>query len=124
MRLDIAIDRGYKELKKSDTTSAMLDSELLLSKVINKSREFIILNSKLNINEKDYNHFQELINERSKGKPIAYLTGKKLFWKYEFKINDNVLIPRPDTEIVIENVLNIYKNKNRIKKNLQMNFIA
>ena len=114
MRLDIAIDKGYKELKKSDSKSAMLDSELLLSKVINKDREFIILNSKHNINENEYNSFQELINERSRGKPIAYLTGKKLFWKYEFKINDNVLIPRPDTEIVIEHVLNIYKKKNGI----------
>ena len=114
MRLNIAIDRGYKELKKNDSKSAMLDSELLLSKVINKNREFIILNSKHNINENEYNYFQKLISERSRGKPIAYLTGKKLFWKYEFKINDNVLIPRPDTEIVIEHVLNIYKKKNGI----------
>ena len=114
MRLDIAINKGCEKLKKSKTNSAMLDSELLLSKVINKSREFIILNSKQKINEKDYNHFQELINQRSKGKPIAYLIGKKPFWKYEFKINDKVLIPRPDTEIVIEHVLNIYKKKNKI----------
>ena len=114
MRLDIAINKGCEKLKKSKTNSAMLDSELLLSKVINKSREFIILNSKQKINEKDYNHFQELINQRSKGKPIAYLIGKKSFWKYEFKVNDKVLIPRPDTEIVIEHVLNIYKKKNKI----------
>ena len=114
MRLDIAINKGCEKLKKSKTNSAMLDSELLLSKVINKSREFIILNSKQKIDEKDYNHFQELINQRSKGKPIAYLIGKKPFWKYEFKVNDKVLIPRPDTEIVIEHVLNIYKKKNKI----------
>ena len=114
MRLDIAINKGCEKLKKSKTNSAMLDSELLLSKVIKKSREFIILNSKQRINEKDYNHFQELINQRSKGKPIAYLIGKKPFWKYEFKVNDKVLIPRPDTEIVIEHVLNIYKKKNKI----------
>ena len=88
MRLDIAINKGCEKLKKSKTNSAMLDSELLLSKVIKKSREFIILNSKQRINEKDYNHFQELINQRSKGKPIAYLIGKKPFWKYEFKVND------------------------------------
>ena len=114
MRLDIAINKGCEKLKKSKTNSAMLDSELLLSKVINKSREFIILNSKQRINVKDYKHFQELINQRSKGKPIAYLIGKKPFWKYEFKVNDKVLIPRPDTEIVIEQVLNIYRKKNKI----------
>ena len=55
-----------------------------------------------------------MINERSKGKPIAYLTNKKFFWKYEFDIVENVLIPRPDTEILVEQVLNIYKNKNKI----------
>ena len=114
MRLEIVIDRAFQELKKNNIKSALLDSELLLSKAINKSREFIILNSKYNIKEKDYLYFQELINERSKGKPIAYLTGRKFFWKYEFEINNKVLIPRPDTEIIIEQVLNIYKTKNKL----------
>mgnify|MGYP001070431176 FL=1 len=114
MNLDIAINDAYRKLKKKDIKSALLDSELLLSKAINKSREFIILNSEYDIDEKDYYYFQDLINQRSKGKPIAYLTGKKFFWKYEFIINDKVLIPRPDTEIIIEQILNIYKNKSSI----------
>ena len=114
MRLEIVISRACEELKKNNIKSALLDSELLLSKAINKSREFIILNSKHNINEKDYLYFKELINERSKGKPIAHLTGRKFFWKYEFKINDKVLIPRPDTEIIVEQVLSLYKKKNKI----------
>ena len=114
MRLEIVINRACEKLKKNDIESALLDSELLLSKAIDKSREFIILNSKYDIDEEDYLYYKELINERSKGKPIAYLTGKKSFWKYEFEINNKVLIPRPDTEIVIEQVLNIYKKKNKI----------
>jgi release factor glutamine methyltransferase len=114
MRLDIAINKAYTKLKKNDIKSALLDSELLLSRVINKSREFIILNTKHNVNEKDYVYFQELIKERAKGKPIAHILGKKFFWKYEFEINDKVLIPRPDTEIIIEQVLNIYKKKNKV----------
>ncbi len=114
MKLEKVIDKAFQDLKKSNVKSALIDSELLLSKAINKSREFIILNSKYDIKEKDYNYFQQLINERSKGKPVAYLTGKKFFWKYEFEINDKVLIPRPDTEIIIDQVLNIYKTKNRI----------
>ena len=114
MRLEIAINKACEKLKKNDIKSALLDSELLLSKAINKSREFIILNLKYNINEKDYFYFKGLINERSKGKPIAYLTEKKFFWKYEFKINNKVLIPRPDTEIIIEQVLSLYKKKNKI----------
>ena len=114
MKLQIAITDAYKKLKKNNIKSALLDSELLLSKAINKSREFIILNSKYNINKKDYLYFQNLINLRSNGKPVAYLTNKKFFWKYEFLINDKVLIPRPDTEVIIENVLSIYKKKNNI----------
>ena len=55
-----------------------------------------------------------MIDQRLKGKPIAYLTGKKFFWKYEFCVNEKVLIPRPDTEIVIEQVLKTFKNKNEI----------
>jgi release factor glutamine methyltransferase len=114
MRFEIAINHAYQKLKKNKIKSALLDSELLLSKAIKKSREFIILNSKHDINEKDYYYFQELISQRSKGEPIAYLTGKKFFWKYEFIINNKVLIPRPDTEIIIEKVLDIYKNKRNI----------
>ena len=114
MRLETAINKGFQELKKKHIKSASLDSELLLSKAINKKREFIILNSNYNIEEEDYLYFQKLISERLKGKPIAYLIGKKFFWKYEFEISNNVLIPRPDTETMIEQVLNIYKLKNKI----------
>ena len=92
----------------------MLDSEILMSKAINKSREFIILNLDQEIKQNNHVYFKRLINERSEGKPIAYLTGKKFFWKYEFNINENVLIPRPDTELIIEQVLKIYKNKSSI----------
>jgi release factor glutamine methyltransferase len=114
MNLQTAIDIANKELKKNKIKSSMLDCEILMSKVINNSREFIILNSKKKIKKNNYNHFKKLVYERSKGKPIAYITGKKYFWKYEFEINEDVLIPRPDTEIIIEQVLNIFKNKSRI----------
>ena len=115
MNINTAIIKASQVLKKNQIIkSPSLDSELLLSKVINKSREFMILNSNYNIDKKDYYYFQQLINERSKGKPVAYLTGKKFFWKYEFIINDKVLIPRPDTETIIDQVLKIYKQKNKI----------
>ncbi len=114
MNIEIVIKNGIKELKKNKISSALLDSELLLSKVIRKDRKFILLNPDKEIDQSDQNSFKELIIKRSKGKPIAYLTGIKSFWNYDFKINDKVLIPRPDTEIIIEQVLDIYKNKNNI----------
>ena len=114
MNFETAINLATTELKKKKIKSSLLDCEILMSKVMNKNREFIILNSKKEIKNNLYNHFKKLVYERSRGKPIAYITGKKFFWKYEFEITKNVLIPRPDTEIIIEQVLEIFKNKNKI----------
>ncbi len=114
MKIDNALKKANSILKNNYIKSSLLDCELLLSKAINQNREYIILNLDQKIKEKDYYIFTKLIEERSKGKPIAYLTGKKNFWKYEFDIEENVLIPRPDTELIIQQVLKIYKNKNSI----------
>ena len=114
MNLEIIINSAYQDLKKSNIKSALIDSEILLSQAINKSREFIILNSNYNVSEKEYRYFKEMVNQRLRGKPIAYITGKKFFWKDEFLINEKVLIPRPDTEIIVEQVLKIFKNKTKI----------
>ena len=114
MKIDNALKKANSILKNNYIKSSLLDCELLLSKAINQNREYIILNLDQKIKEKDYLIFTKLIEERSKGKPIAYLTGKKNFWKYEFDIEENVLIPRPDTELIIQQVLKIYKNKNSI----------
>ena len=114
MKLKLAIEEVFNELKKSNIKSALLDSEILISQAINKNREFVLLNSNLKINQKEYFNLQKLVYERKKGKPISYLTGQKFFWKYNFKINDHVLIPRPDTEVVVETILNAFKEKNRI----------
>ena len=65
-------------------------------------------------NQNDQQRFKDLIIKRSKGKPLAYLIGKKSFWKYDFKVNEKVLIPRPDTEIIIEQVLETFKNKKNL----------
>ena len=112
MNIEIAIKNACKELKKNKISSALLDSELLLSKVIKKDRKFILLNLDKKLDECTQASFKDLISKRSRGKPLAYMTGSKSFWKYNFKVNEKVLIPRPDTETMIEQVLKIYKNKN------------
>ncbi len=114
MNLKTAINNGYKKLKDNNIKTALLDSEILLSEAIDKTREFIILNNHNIIHQDDYKCYQNMIAQRAKGKPVAYLTNKKFFWKYEFFINEKVLIPRPDTEIIIEQILRIYKNKKKI----------
>ncbi len=112
MNIEIAIKSACRELKKNKISSALLDSELLLSQVIKKDRKFILLNLDKELDKSTQNSFRDLILKRSRGKPLAYLTGIKSFWKYDFKVNEKVLIPRPDTEVIIEQVLRIYKNKN------------
>ena len=111
MNIEIAIKNASLELKKNKISSALLDSELLLSKVIKKNRNYILLNLNKKLNQNDQDNFIDLIKKRSKGKPLAYLTGIKSFWKCDFKVNEKVLIPRPDSEIIVEQVLKIYKNK-------------
>ena len=115
MNINQAILEATDLLKKNNIKSSKLDSEILMAKAIKKQREYIILNSNKPIQNKSYNYFRSLIKERSYGKPIAYLVGNKEFWKYEFKVSNGVLIPRPDTEILIEEVLKITKNKSKLK---------
>ena len=115
MIIRTAIYEASLELKKKKIKSYLLDSEILMSKVLKKERDYVILNSEKILDQESFNHYKDLINERSKGKPIAYITGNKHFWKNEFDVNENVLIPRPDTETIIEQILEIYKNKKSLK---------
>ena len=115
MNIVNAITQATQELAKKNIKSPKLDSEILMSKVLKKDRKFIILNPKICLKKNSINYFDDLVKQRSTGKPIAYLVGWKDFWNNKFKINENVLIPRPDTEIVIEEVLRFSQHKNRLK---------
>ena len=114
MNIEEAIKEASQLLKRKKIKSALLDSEILMSKVLKKDRKFLIMNSRNEVVDKDYKNFRKLISSRLKRKPVAYLTGVKSFWKYDFKINEKVLIPRPETELLIEKVLEYYKNKENI----------
>ena len=85
-----------------------------MAKTINKDRNYILLNPNNSLNKNDVDFFYKLIKQRSLGNPIAYLTNKKFFWNSEFVINENTLIPRPETELIIENVLKFTKNKKKL----------
>jgi len=114
MNIQSALKKGQLILRSKNIKTAELDSQILMSKVINKEKLFLILNYDKKISKKSLNDFDTLINQRANGKPIAYLTNKKDFWKYEFIVNKDVLIPRPDTEVLVEKVLELTKNKNKL----------
>ena len=97
---------GENILTKYKIRNPHLDAELILSKVLNKRREEIILNNNNKLKNKDIIKFNNYILRRQQNEPIAYILGYKYFWKYKFLTNKSVLIPRPDTELIIEETLN------------------
>ena len=115
MDIQSALKKGQSILIDNNIISAKLDSEILMSQAIRKNKKFIILNLHKAIKKRDLDYFDNLIQERANSKPIAQIIKKKDFWKYEFIVNNNVLIPRPDTEILIEQALKLVKNKNRLQ---------
>ncbi len=114
MNIKTALFQATDILKNNLIQSASLDSEILLAKALNKDRKFILLNPTNIMNKKELNIFKKLIIKRSLRKPVAYLTNTKFFWNSEFKITEDTLIPRPDTEIVVDAILKLTKYKNKL----------
>ena len=115
MKIWSAVMEGTDILKNKSILSAQLDTEILMSKAINKNREYIILNHQEALNKENIKYFKKLVQERATKKPIAYILNKKFFWNNEFYVNKNTLIPRPDTEIIVEQILKVTKNKNNLR---------
>ena len=114
MKYQEILNKGSNILKLNDIKSYSLDSEILLSSTLKLDRSQLLLNLNKKIENKERKNFFKFIKRRSKNEPIAYITGYKEFWKSIFKVDKNVLIPRPDTETIIEQVLkelDIYSSK-------------
>ncbi len=108
--IQFTLTSATKQLETISDT-AFLDAEVLLCHALKKNRSHLRAWPEKALLLEEYNKFQQLLNQRLRGQPIAYIIGKKEFWSREFKVNPNVLIPRPDTELLIELSLNIIKNK-------------
>ena len=111
MRALEAIKTGSRFLKENGIASHILDSEILLSKILKKSREEILINLEQKIDYDKISIFNKYLVRRSKNEPIAYILGEKEFWSKIFFINKHTLIPRPETELLVEKLLKIYINK-------------
>ena len=114
MNIQTLLNQASKTLKQLSNTSSKLDSEILLSKIIKKNRKYLILNSNEELKKKNIKSFDYLVKRRKKGEPIAYLINKKEFWKQNFYINQNVLIPRPDTETLVEETLKLFNVNSKL----------
>ena len=112
MNIFETIKLGSNLLKKSEISSHILDSEILLSNVLNKTREKILVNLDQKITQKNILKFKKYIERRSKYEPVAYILEEKEFWSKKFIVNKDTLIPRPETELLVEKLVKIFMGKN------------
>ncbi|EJP6473476.1 peptide chain release factor N(5)-glutamine methyltransferase [Clostridium botulinum] len=112
MLLKDLLMEGYGILKKVSIDSYQIDTQLLLGKILNKDRLFILTNPDYHIEEEERKKYFQLIDLRKNKMPIKYILGTTEFMGLDFNIKEGVLIPRPDTEILVETVLEEIKNKN------------
>ena len=103
---------GSRILKLNKIKTHQLDSELVLSNLLKKQRENLIIDSNQKVSENIVLNFEKLIKRRAKREPLAYILKNKEFWSNDFFVNRNTLIPRPETELLCENIIKIFKNKN------------
>ena len=115
MNIENTLNEGINILKKNKIPNPQLDCEILLSNLIKRDKKYIILNPKELLNIKQSKKFKSLIERRRKKEPVAYLINKKEFWKDEFFVDKDVLIPRPDTELIVEQVLKIYPKDSQLQ---------
>jgi len=111
MTIKDAINYGHKILSASSCVTARFDAELLLAFVLQKNREFLLTYPEKNINFWQSLKFKYLTKRRAKNEPVAYLVGQKDFFGLNFVVNKNVLVPRPETELMVEEIIEIVKEK-------------
>ena len=102
---------GSNLLKEKKIPSYILDSEILLSKTLSKSREQILINLDQNLTKKNIIIFKKYLKRRSNNEPIAYILQEKEFWSKKFNVNRHTLIPRPETELLVDVLLKMYRDK-------------
>ena len=110
---------GYEILKINNISSYKIDCEILMAQSLNMSREEVLLNLEKEIRKEDKEIYLNLINRRKKNEPIAYITNNKSFWRDKFITNKYALIPRPDSEHLVEHSLRLIK-KYQAKKILDI----
>ena len=105
------INIGADKLKSNNIFSHKLDSEILLSEILNKRREELLVNLDEKVSVENQRRFQKIISRRFSKEPIAYILKKKEFWSKSFIVNKDVLIPRPETELMVEKIVKIFNKK-------------
>ena len=121
MKIDVysIIKPEVEKLKTLGFKTASLDCRLLLSQILEKANP-VYTHEQVNISKNEIINFQTLVKQRQKGKPVSRILNKRNFWKREFMLNGDTLDPRPDSEILIEAVLEYFPSKTQLLKILDL----
>jgi len=107
MKISQALSWAIKKLNKAKIRSANLDADFLLCNVLKKDKAFLYSHPDFELNKKQISKYKKYISRRAKHEPVAYIVGQKEFYGLNFKVNKDVLIPRPETEILVDEVLQL-----------------
>ncbi|MGX5914429.1 peptide chain release factor N(5)-glutamine methyltransferase [Aliidiomarina sp. Khilg15.8] len=105
--LSNAIQYGKAQVALGGSSSALLDAQLLLQHVLQCDRQYLYMHPERKLTESEWQAYRDLIRQRREGRPIAYICGEREFWSLPFLVNDSTLIPRPDSEILVEQALRL-----------------
>ena len=113
ININSLLNEGQKILSNSSIKTSMLDAEILLCCALKKSFKEVVIERNIKIKTNQINIYKDLIRRRKLGEPVAYIVKNKEFWKHSFYVDKNVLIPRPDSEIIIQEALKVIDTKNK-----------
>ena len=101
---------------ESSSESSLLDTEIILGLITSKTREYLRAHGEDTLSVLEARQFKKMLNKRQQGVPIAYIVGKRHFWDFELMVNESVLIPRPETELLVELALKTLGNRQQSQK--------
>lgn len=116
MKIKEIIEKGRNILIKNNVEDSFIIVRQLLCKTLNVDKQYLVINDNEDVEKEKYELFNNYIEQIIKGMPLQYITNKQEFMGIEFYVNKNVLIPQPDTEILVENVLKICENIKETKE--------
>ena len=111
MNIKQALEYGIELLKENNIDEPILKTRILLANILNKTKEYLMVHELDKLDEELVVTFKEDISKLCKNIPIQYITNKQEFMGLEFYVDENVLIPQPDTEILVEETIKICRGR-------------
>jgi release factor glutamine methyltransferase len=105
--IEAAIREGATKLREGAVAEARREAGSLLAHVLDRERAFVIAHAADSLTDAQYHEYRRLISRRTRDEPMQYLTGHREFFKLDFEVSADVLIPRPETELIVETVLEL-----------------